>query len=509
MFLASAKVTSKVASLLTERNLSKRLVYQANFQTRVEKLSNPRYSPLGQEMVVIQDENLAKENCGQEYIDQIVHGGKIYILVDFDFYDKEIQNRIETKIEFKVLGFKKTKTFTKLTREEKQNTRINIDAFQVGGDPSQLDAILQDAQSTNCSLDEIDKCHDIIDRLFDYATADGRFREQLDHSPLTYITAPYEERGFRDLIKSPNPILTGANKFAHEALLSKLVRQQGFQDRLEELIVRKDVPPDQLRDLRNVQEDVIQNVLVLKEAVKSCEINPNICLTVESNTNSQLILIQDSSVNVERNLYQDCINRVALGYEGAFSKIFAGTSHSSCLDLYRNAESVYSLSLKDLKLDDVNFLRYLPKIRSLDISDNQISNIYPLRYLSRLEELDMSRNGVSQVFALGELDRLKTLDLHHNNVTSLSAIYSLPLQYIKAYANLLNLDEVQSRFPTATKVFTYDEAVVEEADRLISLGKIARLQFERYWELRFAPVYYEDSNQVEWLPMLPAVELYD
>ncbi len=90
-----------------------------------------------------------------------------------------------------------------------------------------------------------------------------------------------------------------------------------------------------------------------------------------------------------------------------------------CLD------SVTSLTLTNLGLEDIGFLEALPHLEALDLSQNRIIDLSPLSSLANLRFLQLSSNRVSDTTALAELNKLRVLQLSKNHLAAAAALEEL------------------------------------------------------------------------------------
>jgi internalin A len=127
------------------------------------------------------------------------------------------------------------------------------------------------------------------------------------------------------------------------------------------------------------------------------------------------------------------------------------------LYLYRNTGIEYSLltalhnlrklTIGDISIRSLNFLRELTQLEYLDLCANGIEDIMPLRHLKNLKILDLSENPITDCSPLGQLEnleklylldvkldnigfitnlkRLKILDISGHNISDLSPLRGL------------------------------------------------------------------------------------
>ena len=106
-------------------------------------------------------------------------------------------------------------------------------------------------------------------------------------------------------------------------------------------------------------------------------------------------------------------------WEGVLDKMFL---QSDILAEHRKFEV---LILKNCRLRNINFVRFLKKLKHLFLPDNQISELSALKKLSNLTELGLHSNQISELSALEKLSNLSRLGLSHNQISELSALKKL------------------------------------------------------------------------------------
>ncbi len=509
VFIASAKVTNKLSSLVNEDAYKRKFVYKSSYKTKTEKLANPRPDALGQRLIDLRDSNLSIANCGREYVESIKHGGELYIVLEFDFANKEILNEISTRIEFKFLGIKKVKEFSKKTSKHKSAIRVSVDAFQIGGDPAILQRVLAAHPSSSCRLDALDQCDRLIESLLQYATSETGFMAQLqDRSPLSFTTAPYVERSLSQLVATASPLLKSEQLFAYQELTSWYNREEKRLRKIDELLASPLVARTQRNQLYFARDAIDANVSRTLKALTACEATSSLCLEQRDEVAAQMQGMDESLLTPVRGFYYYCRKNDPDSAAG-IQTVLRFLNTTDCQAAEDALVNVRDLKLRDLGLLDIEFLRPMTALQNLDISRNQITNLYALGSLRQLKSLKANRNSLDSISGLEKLKNLQRIDLSRNNLTSLEPSFGLgSVQFLSAYYNLLNPDDLKGRFPGARTLYSSDDACRYEAAQLLAAQKIDPESAQLYQAIGFGPSYLE-GGQIEWVDCEVAAETYE
>ncbi|MEN0050492.1 MAG: leucine-rich repeat domain-containing protein, partial [Bacteroidota bacterium] len=97
-------------------------------------------------------------------------------------------------------------------------------------------------------------------------------------------------------------------------------------------------------------------------------------------------------------------------------------SDISTIQVLRRLQILY---LSANQISDISALQGLRKLQTLHLSSNQISNISFLRVLRYLKILDIRDNQIAHIFFLSALKNLRTLDLRDNKISDTSSLQNL------------------------------------------------------------------------------------
>lgn len=195
--LASAKVQGDMATSLASTDDSTSFIYNLTVLGKSAVLGDRALNVNGSS--AYDSNNLARfrELCGDQFVEQVRLGGQLYIGVKYTFANKETKNSISLKVTLSLFWglIKVSKTWSKEFRDMMKDVRISIEAFQVGGDPRQLQILKDSIYEKSCAGDEPEQCAAAVDRLLDYGSKD--FADQL--GDMTLGNDPYKGPAIVDL----------------------------------------------------------------------------------------------------------------------------------------------------------------------------------------------------------------------------------------------------------------------------------------------------------------------
>lgn len=193
-------------------------------------------------------------------------------------------------------------------------------------------------------------------------------------------------------------------------------------------------------------------------------------------------------------------------------------------------ESIHSVSLKDLGLEDLGCIGECVGLERLDLSFNSISKLHRLASLEKLESLNLSANRISSLEGLQGLENVQKLNLAGNLIggvdslrclTGLEKLTSLRLKdatkglsnpvcmnssyrndILRMFPNLITLDgeRVKGRGSDVYKMLReIDEAIVERSEVSIHDSENQALEWvpDSYWEpsRKFEQTMLGDAEQ--------------
>jgi hypothetical protein len=157
--LSSVQDTSKSITILMTENLLAKLIF----------LTNVKVIP-GQE----------RGQCGDHFVRARRLGGRMYIAYTFHFSDEQQRKHFSATASISLFFGLLKKTYTKSKVEDKDlnNIKVELRAWQFGGDPEALKRLIEPMQPNICTFADPDKCRANMQALNHYAQHD--FMDQID-----------------------------------------------------------------------------------------------------------------------------------------------------------------------------------------------------------------------------------------------------------------------------------------------------------------------------------------
>lgn len=232
--------------------------------------------------------------CGDEYVDQIQKGARLFFVYRIDFASRSDKEKFNAAAHFDgsfgLLDIDANVKTANGSNKFLSRATIHVEAFQLGGDPSKLTTLLAAPRRTrlgqaasaaaDCSLDRMDACQQLLRNAMSYAS--GSFASQLSASlgtDVNYITKPYSA------LALPNPPreVSAALKDARTVLAQRfdaLLLARTRMRRLIGSISRFHVGSDQEAELKRWEGKLTTDLnFVLTEAVPACYDNISFDMT--------------------------------------------------------------------------------------------------------------------------------------------------------------------------------------------------------------------------------------
>lgn len=246
-------------------DLSSTYISQNHVTVKQKILKNPKVT------FIETDTKKFRDECGTQFVSTINTGGRLHVAIKFSFSNTEI------KQDFDAGGSVKSITglgahISALAEDTRKNTRVEIFIHQTGGDLSELDNIFQSSDVITCSLEQFDKCENIMKGIYKYS---------LDHFAKSVIEKNAQTISFQ-LEDYPNfqRIYESSKIKKERAKIIESLDQHEYDENF--LIHRKEeaslyVNCDE-RCFAKLLNKVASNKRVLIEAVKMSFENPDIFL---------------------------------------------------------------------------------------------------------------------------------------------------------------------------------------------------------------------------------------
>lgn len=185
--LLKGEVSGNVAKTMAKTNETSSFIYKFDVVGKNAILKSPKLSAKGQSAFQLNDPLQFRQVCGDQYIEQVKLGAQLFIGVRYTFTSSADKETLQIKLKGSALWglIKFTKNWTKEQKKILKDVRINIEAFQIGGDPRKLEALKKSLNKTSCAGDDIEACAAGLDQLLDYAQTG--FSKQLNGMKVTNV----------------------------------------------------------------------------------------------------------------------------------------------------------------------------------------------------------------------------------------------------------------------------------------------------------------------------------
>ncbi len=219
-------------------------VWLSEYKLPADKLSDISYSEIGHQVKT--DITRWSETCGDEYVDEISKGARLFFSIRVDFSSKERKQQFEAKFSISGPLYSAEANLQQASREFGRDVKITVTGLQMGGDVSKLTGIFPNtaegrANFVQCGLGDLSLCAQVIHSALAYAAdVEKGFPSQLKPgaipggAPLEYKTAKYSAAGI--YLQDGYPFLTDVarearkrlhiyfeNEFRHAVLIDRLI----------------------------------------------------------------------------------------------------------------------------------------------------------------------------------------------------------------------------------------------------------------------------------------------
>ena len=267
----------------TSSQYSASAVWLSDYKLPTQKLSAPALNDIGQ-AVRNHDERWA-QTCGDEYVDEISRGAKLFFSIRVDFLSSEQKREFEASFRLSGPMYGASATLREASTKFSRSTKIQFVGLQVGGDPSKLTGLFPDTPEgrsgfVDCTLGDFEKCAGVITAALTYATdVDEGFPSQIAPGAepggaiLEYKTAPYVALA---IYPKNYPYLDQANTQARSELHARFERHFHLQVVAARLLIMG-IGSDQYEAVRLQKIVIDRNIGLLLEASRTCYEDPLNC----------------------------------------------------------------------------------------------------------------------------------------------------------------------------------------------------------------------------------------
>ena len=206
--IASGSMKARAAQNMSTDAFSTVWVFEADYVADADELDFEQ--PI--RLTAIGDQAAANDtwqrDCGDEFVYQVQNGAKLFIIYRLDFRSESARRDLEAKVSGKSTFGEVNAELRLLSNLLAKQARLSVEAYQFGGEPWKLGAIVNGASETpeqaregaralaRCGASDLGACETFITNALTYATdvhAQNGFAKQVERraSSKLYITAPW------------------------------------------------------------------------------------------------------------------------------------------------------------------------------------------------------------------------------------------------------------------------------------------------------------------------------
>jgi hypothetical protein len=258
-------------------------VWLSDYRTQSKKLSKVDLTAIGKS--VRENDDRWAETCGDQYVDEISFGAKLFFSIRVDFSSEEQKKQFEAEFGLSGPLYSASSKLETASRRFSRNSKITVSAWQIGGDVSKITGFFPNSADARtgfveCTLGDLSKCGSTIAGALIYATAvDTGFPSQLQPgatpgpAPVSYTTASYAAAG---IYPKNYPYLTQVNAQARSELHALFEKQFSLQI-LAHRLIRLGASQDKFALMQKVKDKIDANISHILDASKVCYNTPATC----------------------------------------------------------------------------------------------------------------------------------------------------------------------------------------------------------------------------------------
>lgn len=312
--------------------------------------------------------------CGDQYFSAYKQGAMLIMSINVEFKSHYEKTQFEAKagVSFGDI-FSASGDVQRIASQYGISGSISMQAFQIGGDPSQLSKILNkngngDYYVLNCNLDAMNNCVSAASGMFDYAVnifpTQFSFPSNSGLTPLGVGFATYQPIYYIGLTSPPSFVTTQVI-YDRDFLAMKLDENQYYQQRTENLLngypVAWGVTSDLYRSLEKLHNTAQRNIEIImrssnpQEGGLGCYAFPDKCITITQDIIAKLVPITSNDLSVLKPLqYIMPADYVTFYFSGVTYEPISTSASSR--DAFNN---LYYVSLTDSSFNyGINFCEY-------------------------------------------------------------------------------------------------------------------------------------------------------
>lgn len=321
--------TSAAASFfrsMKSNSYSVSAIWTSEYNLEKIKIRNPKLTDIGK--TVQGNSDLWRRTCGDQYVDEIVRGARLFFSVKVDFSSRERKEQFEARFQISGAAYSATATLQKASEEFSRDAKVTVSVLQLGGDVSKFTNVFPNNSEgrsvfVSCTLGDFSKCAEFIQNALNYATnATTGIGSQLKDSRfpnhISYITADYSAVGinFNDtkgLLETARQVRAKLSQHLEkslqiastiETLLSvqtspilraAIIRQKEAND---ENMVRIAVAADRCFDYQGECGDILKSFVLREIDEAALELPPAPKASIRIMTTSDGVLSRGATTNI-------------------------------------------------------------------------------------------------------------------------------------------------------------------------------------------------------------------
>lgn len=506
----TVKSAARFASEAASSTLSTSLLFANKLGGRYVILNQPVLTPNAEKVGLTKDYNKIREQCGDQFVEQIELGAELFVAMRFDFANQDVKSAFDAEIDLNFINIFEVSGAAKVAMEKYKNTiGVTVTAYQVGGDVTALGQIFTDrfGDSTGvmrCSIDNINACIEAMQNVVNYATSlqPGNFRDQLknltydDSSPkgaafLKYVTKIYASGGMRELYETPPPIIAQEIVAARGRLIERYEGQARDRKRVSSFLNMRLSNEERTR-FTALDALLGRNINKMVAVGKTCYETPLSCVAAEQAMVLE-VYSQDSLTKI-LDFYDYCVIKrpewASTSTVAALRSFLGAAESAPCEDLEADLKNELVIDLVGKGISDLRPLSGFSKLTILNLNGNSIRNLDPIARLTSLKRLNLRGNSISNIEQLKMLTNLEFLDLAHNRLVDLSLLPSLSrLKVLKLQGNVFTDSSMLNPASYETLYLNDNQICATERSYALAHGLISDAQFTAYSRANFGPVY--------------------
>lgn len=446
---------------------NKLLVFEdpKNPNAKPQDLEKERLSSVG--LSVRHDDTRWMETCGEEYVQQIERGAKLFYSIRIDFTSQQEKDMFEASFSYDSSYASAHAKLKSSKQNFSKNTKVTIGALQVGGDVRRVTELFnadgEDGQVSDgsalgfvkCSMGDFAKCDQVMANAWTYATLE--FKEQLKTDPdpnsdsgpayMTYITKKYSGAGIYNKYSS---VLNKDVLNKRAAIEAEFDRQVLYFAQADHLVNGKTIvlSKRQNRLMNSVKKTTEVNVDILVKAAEVCYNSPAKCAETATEALAKITPVDEKvyviepedfrqycalaqSVVAKKSLRESVAGMISAAREldkDAFLTQDGAEPLDECLltDMVFSRNTVIH-QFKGKNISTLAPLQEYTHFTSVDFSENAITDLSPIRGWTELEEINLHKNNLRDLEALVHLTNLRKVRVSNNQLRDIDVLLALPL----------------------------------------------------------------------------------